>query len=112
MGTRRNHVGVARITESGHLLLQEYIQVKKLLRANIFFDWNQIVEDLNGRFNDFFLPKGIMARNLLKVTRNGEELPQYGINIYKFNYVFIEDDELEEMIAEGYLIDDTDNYTI
>lgn len=112
MGVSINHIGVVRITESGHLLLQDYVKLKQVLRNNIFFDWAQIVEELNGRFGDFFLPKGIVARNLLKITREGEQLPHIGVYNYKFNLALIEDDDIQEMIEEGYLVDESNRYDV
>ncbi len=112
MGVSINNIGVVRITETGHSLLHEYVKLKDVLKNNQFFDWLQIVEELNGRFGDFFLPKGIVARNLLKVVREGEQLPSIGVYHYKFNLAIIEDDDIQEMIEEGYLVDESNLYDV
>jgi len=112
MGIKINHVGVCRVTDSGNKVLQDYLNLKTTLKNNEFFDWDEIKDELNGNFNDFLLPRGIMANNLQKIVSTGKRLEHIGLNIYQFNYADVEDDDLQELFDEGYLIDETERYKL
>lgn len=109
MGIKNNTIQTVIVTALGLQLRNRYLEFMQKLSNNDLIDWNEIREELNGHYNEYLMPTGIMADNIDTIMKRCEF---HAISInpdsankteYAFNFADMEDDAIQELIEAGYI---------
>lgn len=74
------------------------------LNHSTLIDFPAIKEKLNGSFNDYLMPDGLMASNLQRIDEDCDSKALVNIyHHYTYNLANMEDDHIQELLDNGYI---------